>query len=89
MSVRVRRCPWCGGVYSPCDLDEVDADGNPNEPCACGDFDAEPEMIEASAKSMPHCPKCGYTAADAAFHGDHHLCDGKIPTNDVREALGE
>lgn len=26
-----------------------------------------------------HCPKCGYTAKDQEIHGDHHLCDGKIP----------
>ena len=27
------------------------------------------------------CPACGYTKADAQFHGDHHLCrnDGNAP----------
>ena len=42
----VRRCPWCGGVYGAIDLFEVDADGEPNEECACGMFEAEPEEIE-------------------------------------------
>lgn len=27
----------------------------------------------------PRCPKCGYTQADANYHGDHHLCSGTIP----------
>lgn len=27
----------------------------------------------------PRCPKCGYTATDAAIHCDHDLCDGVIP----------
>ncbi len=29
----------------------------------------------------PRCPKCGYTIVDAAELMDHHLCDGKIPTD--------
>jgi hypothetical protein len=24
-----------------------------------------------------HCPKCGYTPEDAAFHMDHHICEAK------------
>lgn len=42
----MRRCPYCGGVYDAMDLSETDADGEPNEPCACGMFEAEPEEIE-------------------------------------------
>lgn len=33
----------------------------------------------------PRCPECGYNLADAAEHGDHARCAGKIPpiaTND-------
>lgn len=29
--------------------------------------------------SLPRCPKCGYTAHDARFEGDHFLCSGTIP----------
>lgn len=43
---RVRRCPWCAGVYSAEDLDGRNDDGDRNEPCACGLFEAEPEDIE-------------------------------------------
>jgi len=35
-------------------------------------------------KSEPHCPVCGYTAKDAAFHLDHGLCKGKIPVSKAK-----
>jgi hypothetical protein len=38
---------------------------------------------------MLRCPKCGYTAHDAAHHMDHHLCDGEIPAMPVAEGRAE
>lgn len=37
--------------------------------------------------SDPQCPLCGYTADDASQHGDHHLCNGTIPTDCVSPNL--
>jgi hypothetical protein len=50
--VRCRRCPWCGGVYDAVELDGIDADGAPNEPCACGAFEAEPDAIERHERGV-------------------------------------
>ena len=37
-------------------------------------------MRKAMDSSEPRCPICGYSEADAAYHLDHHLCRGEIPT---------
>ena len=43
------------------------------------DVDA-PELADT-----PRCPHCGYTDRDAALHGDHHLCGGKLPAEQKEE----
>lgn len=40
-------------------------------------------MASYKGDIAPRCPKCGYTIVDAAELMDHHLCDGKIPTDYV------
>ena len=39
----MNRCEYCGGVFYFEDLDYTDADDEPNEPCVCGDFEADLE----------------------------------------------
>jgi hypothetical protein len=41
-----RRCPYCDGVYDAMDLGDRDTDGEPNEPCVCGAFEADQDEIE-------------------------------------------
>ena len=35
------------------------------------------------------CPECGYSACDAKYWGDHHLCSGKIPKENNQEGISD
>lgn len=50
MYERVPRCDWCGGVFALEHLCLEDADGEPNEPCVCGEFEEDPRREEGSPK---------------------------------------
>lgn len=49
--IYVKRCEFCGGVFCFEDLEYEDMDGEPNEPCVCGDFEKDYENEETNPNS--------------------------------------
>jgi hypothetical protein len=50
--------------------------------------------VETDSQNVYHCPDCGYTRADAAYHMDHRICElkggppmPKGPMNEDEKAL--
>jgi hypothetical protein len=42
-------------------------------------YDELCEYCKRPCQDHPYCPRCGYTACDCEFHGDHHLCPEPDP----------
>ncbi len=53
---------------------------------ALGEVAPNPSSSSKSSQDEECCPSCGYTSLDAQKHGDHHLCDGEIPSGLGRES---
>jgi protein gp37 len=48
-------------------------------PAACRGVSIEPMLGPVTVEKHIRCPKCGYTARDASFQMDHHLCSEPTP----------